>query len=417
MQRIFNSLLGLSLVFMVIFSAGCDGTGNGNGTDALGPTLTLAAGDDLVSTDASVPFATGSFTVRIDVNDGDNTLNTLTITEDGNTIPATNLEFDNGNTTAQNPFLILGAAQSGTTYDVKVTPSSLTANETRTYAFTVTDSNNKTATQSVSVTFAATPPTVTFGAGGLQADANISTRTAPFSIQVVGSSTESQIASVAFYENDVLLPADSVRFGNDEPLTTNPELITPNVANFDRTYTIHPVSPAAGARTYRVELTDAFGGVSSQSITITFFTPTVESIEGILFNAGGPEGTGGLDLDNGQGTGSNDPAAELKDEGIDLSAPTNAENWKQQIRAINNAELRALTPGNMPDGFNFNTVSTLEEVIAAFNAAQQITVSEEVSVGDMFAIKRGNNYYLMLVTEVNVTENDNGDNYVVSIIK
>lgn len=416
MQRIFNSLLGLSLAVMVIFSTGCGEDGPGGGTTPLAPTIFLASGVDLVSTDASVPFANGSFSVRVDVNDGDNTLNTLTITEAGTTIPAANLEFDAGATIAQNPFLILGADQSGTTYDIKITPTGLMANETRLYEFTVADSEGQTAVFSVNVTFAATAPTLT-----VTGPANaVSTSSTGFTVNVEAMETDFAIDQISFSTGGTLLNPDNVIVlgGFNDPLTTNPENISATNGAYNQAFEIRPVSPVDGeTRVYTIEVADNQGTTSTATVSVTFATPQVDVITGVLLNAAGPQGTGGLDLDNGVGTGSNDPAAEIKDQGIDLGAPSNAENWIQRIAGANDATLVSLNDGNAPDGFNFDNVVAYDEVTAAYNAGASVTQSDVVAVGDIYGVLRAGKYYLIRVDVITVTENDNDDSYEMSIIK
>lgn len=416
MQRIFNSLLGFSLVIMVVFSTGCgeDEPGGGGGTNPLGPTIFLASGTDLVSTDASVPFVGGSFNVQIDLSDGDNPLNTLTITENGTTIPAANLTFDGGATTAQNPFLILGADQSGTVYEVTITPSGLTANETRFYEFTVADSEGLTNVFSVNVTFAASAPTIEVTLQGTNGVLSIGNPT--FEFTLASTETDFPIAQVAFYEDGVLLPADSVILvgGDNDPISANPENIMATDNIYVENFRINAPNPSPSVRTYRVDVIDSQGVAGSTSFTISFLN--VDIIPGVLLNAGGPPGTGGLDLDEGIGTGSQDATAEIKDEGIDLGAPSNAENWIQRISAVNNAELRSLNDGNAPDNFDFDLVTDYSQVTAAYSVGAPVTISDVVETGDIYAVERDGNFYLIRVDNITVTEDDNGDNYELTII-
>lgn len=147
MKHSISLLLGATLFALVLIGTGCgdDTPGGGGGTTALPPTLSLATDAGFISADANVPFSAPVFNVRINVNDGDNPLNSLTISQDGSTVPFDNLVWDNGNTTSQNPFLIAGSDQSGTSYDVQITTVNPTANSSSSFTFTVTDSENRTA--------------------------------------------------------------------------------------------------------------------------------------------------------------------------------------------------------------------------------------------------------------------------------
>lgn len=420
MQRILNSLLGLSLLCLTVFATGCgdDGDGGGGG-GALSPTIFLASGADLVSADATIPFADGSFFVQVDVNDGDAALNSLTITEDGSTIPAANLSFDGGATTAQNPLLILGADQTGTIYDIEITPTNATPNSSAQYTFTVADVDGLTSSTTVNVTFAAAPPTVTVTAD-FDDGADRSTTSPTFDLTVDAVAGDADISSVAVYENEVLLPAENVSFVNGATTTaflTNPELFDIPGASFVGDLRIEAVDPSTGFRTYRVEFTDTNGAIASAVYSVNFVEPMVSVLMGQLLNAAGPDNTGGLDLDTGNGMiGSNNSAAEIKDEGIDLGLPI-PQNWKQQISAANNATLRRILPANLPDGFNFDEVISYQEVIDAYEVGSTVAVSARLTGGELFGVLRDGNYYLIRIAQVNVIGTSNGDNYVIDIIK
>ncbi|MEL6357099.1 MAG: hypothetical protein AAFQ37_09240 [Bacteroidota bacterium] len=433
MQRITTSLLILSLLTMVFLGFGCgeDDPGTG-GTTALPPTISLASDFGFVSMDTDVPLSSGFFSVRINVNDGDSPLNTLTITQDGTTIPFDSLEFDNGNTTSQNPFLIAGADQSGTTYDVDIFPLSPVANGSSTFNFTVADQEGRSASTSITITFTSTPPTVTFGPNGLQSDQERSVLDAPFTLDIEATNGDAVLTSIAFYQDGVLLPADSVieLSGFVDPIVSNPLPLADINALFRR-YEIHPVDPAEGASTFRVEAVDALGVSGDASITITYIVPEVTTISGVLLNQAGDTGTGGLDLDTGTGTGSNDMEAEIQDEGINTDlVPAN--NWRQQISAANDAELRVVDPTTF-DGFD--NVTNVAQIIAAFDGGttpagddtvggdpgeDPVTgedVTEPILIGDVFVVRRGDNYYLIRIDNITVRESDNDDNYELSIKK
>jgi len=179
-------------------------------------------------------------------------------------------------------------------------------------------------------------------------------------------------------------------------------------------------------REYIIAFEDEAGNVYFES----FFIDTrpqgnqVTTKRGILFNRAGPAGTGGLDLDEGEGTGSSDVEAEIKDNGIDTSVP-NAQNWLQTISGVNGVELKYLVPGQngLPGDFTFET-TTLDVQISntwGFGTDFSITNSDgeassnPVNEGDMFIANKNGQYYLFVIREVNATGNDNNDNYVMDI--
>ncbi len=133
---------------------------------------------------------------------------------------------------------------------------------------------------------------------------------------------------------------------------------------------------------------------------------------------------GGLDLDNGTAVAFNSGEAELQDEGINLNASPGTENWRAQISGVNDAEVRLADVSMLGDGVTFVTVNTQEMIQMAFdqgsaldgnddfpNADGDLSADEEVSQpilgeamdrpGEVFAVRKGDNYYLVRFDAVN----------------
>lgn len=169
--------------------------------------------------------------------------------------------------------------------------------------------------------------------------------------------------------------------------------------------------------TYTFEVLDNAGLSDEVSVDITTFdpgTPVSEMTMVLLLNQGGPAGTGGLDLHTGTSTGSKDSTADIRDNGIDLAKPL-AENWIQKISpvdtAINNTVVLAV-----PDAsFDYNSITTKEEIMEAFNVATPITVSDVVQNGDQFLVFSDGTYFAIIVTDVIITEMNNADYYEFSV--
>ncbi|MCO6478911.1 MAG: hypothetical protein J5I94_19910 [Phaeodactylibacter sp.] len=229
-------------------------------------------------------------------------------------------------------------------------------------------------------------------------------------------------------------------------VTSNSEDITPqnplavdasreNGASY--TYEMVPFGQLEGETvTYTFEVTDKALETASVSFDITIVappgTPIDEEITGALLNQAGPAGTGGLDLDTGNGTGSNAAEAEIQDEGIDLSLSV-ANNWRRQISAVeaNGVSVRTPDLSKLPEDFSFENITLKEQIQEAYNTGLALTgsdadcnctdgvsgeeVSEPVQVDDMFVVKKGDMYYIIVVTAVNVTDGDNNDSYEFNI--
>jgi len=187
----------------------------------------------------------------------------------------------------------------------------------------------------------------------------------------------------------------------------------PTEAQTGFTWTVGIVSSKdAGTNTYTLSVTDATGNVAQVSFDIVTEVGLETSTGYLLLNQAGPAGTGGLDLDTGDGTGSADPEAEIKDEGIDLGAPSNDLNWKQQISAANSAAIR------IPDaGLSYDDLNNSTQLEAAYEAGLDVTITDKVEIGDVFLVKNGEKYYVIKTVNVTVTPNDNGDSYEFEIKK
>lgn len=188
--------------------------------------------------------------------------------------------------------------------------------------------------------------------------------------------------------------------------------------------------------TYTFTVEDDAGEKASVSFDITVVAPPGTALDmelsGVLFNQAGPAGTGGLDLDTGDGTGSVNAAAEIRDLGIDCNIdPANAENWRGQIGSVNGTDMKLVDVAAQPEGFSFENVKTKEAIVASYDTGIVLAdgvstsatcvetavtdVSAPVSVGDLFVVKKGDVYYMLQVDEVNKVSGSNGDNYVLSI--
>ena len=131
---------------------------------------------------------------------------------------------------------------------------------------------------------------------------------------------------------------------------------------------------------------------------------------------------------DGSSTGSSDPLAHLRDEGVDLTMPI-ADNWIQRFRGINGSEVRVVNTDVLPEGFNFANVQFEEEITGAFDTGIPLTITNDdgqlttnnVQVGDLYVVRNSTNTFLIEITEVNVFgldangDPDNGDNYVMDI--
>ncbi len=187
-------------------------------------------------------------------------------------------------------------------------------------------------------------------------------------------------------------------------------------------------------RTYTFEATDEANNVGTVSLDITVVDPTTPidtTLTGVLFNQAGPTGTGGLNLDNGEGTGSADAEAEIRDLGLDCTVPAPGLNWRRQIGTVNGADMVKVDETQV-ENFTFDNVSVKEEIEAAYATGVELSdgasrncatgtdtpvtdVTDELVVGDMFVVLANGTHYLIRIDAINETDDSNADNYELSI--
>ena len=399
-----------ALSFLVVSceddGTGGGGTGGGGGSSDGFPIVDITA-------------AMGSFTqeagdtvyVNLTATAGDDQLNTITVNEDGARLTDINRVLWNGSVIA-NPLLLTGTDKDMATYEIGIIVSDEIATS-KIYNIIVTDDAARVVTSGdVTITTLGNPPTLstTMMSGTVT--------TAPGSLQsypLVGTPGSGDLATISVFENDVLMAADRLFFGPQQMENPFP-LAADQLTGFDESLQVR-ASTEEGTNVYRIVLTDVNGltaELEPQTITTEVQGTPVTMIMGALLNSAGPAGTGGLDLDvaNG-GTGSSDAAAEIRDLGIDGNG-----DWLMQIAPANNSQLVRLVAGqnNLPEGFTFEGTTFVEDIPAAF--ANGITYNNETVVtGDLFAVERDGVYYIIKISAVNNTSDDNTDNYVVDIIK
>ena len=374
------------------------------------PSIRLVAGTGFISSSAFVQVG-DTMMFKINASAGDADLSLLTIKEDGKNLGLSELIFPTGTPFGSNPAQILNAGDKlGFTYDIHIIAPPTASNYE--YAFEIKDDANKTAQATVTVSVEATAPLLSLvdtpsdlqaGRGSLQ------------TVKISAVKGTYDLSTIAVYENDVLMDPARVFIDNNglQAFTTNPNA-TPSTDSFDATLVIE-MAATGDAATYGIDVADTQGLLGSLNISVTLGLPIDTSYTGVLvYNRDGQQ-FGGLNLYTGESVAFNSPDAQIRDLGIDLNQPV-ASNWIQKIIPVNNAVLKV--PGaNQPEGFSFANVTSRDILIAAFDAGDAINQSEKVQIGDIFLVQKDDDYFILEVTNVVVTDNDNNDYYEFSIKK
>ncbi len=269
----------------------------------------------------------------------------------------------------------------------------------------------------VSITDGPTPESVVEGAGTIA------------TVTVEATKGTKALKTVTVYEGSTKVSLDDLTI-DGVAASANPILIISPTDAMTWEIGVH-VHADAGTATYRVVVEDEGGLSDEASFDVTVEAPIEQTLTGILFNQAGPAGFGGLDLDNGDGTGSSDVDAELRDMGIDSLAGS-GDNWRRRIGGINGATVRYAGNGTV----EFGDVASKEAIVALYDGATDLQaantytgdnidvwgnfkVSDVVAIGDVFVVYKSANstYYLVEVTDIdeNTALGNNSDNYTLSI--
>ncbi len=420
MQKIILKLSLLTLLFFGLLVA-CTEEGGVRIPEEMptGPTISLVAGPNQISSDATVP-AGGTFTVQVSAQAGEAFLDIFSITRNGSNVPFDQLQFDQSDIAANPVLIINNDYKTSINWVIQITTDGSGAADT--YTFTIQDENNQTASTSILIAQESAPPSLQFLE---EAPYFWEDKTCPpdtrFTVRVLANKGTATLQTVSIFE-DGLLITDLMRIQiNGFDLFNNPtDVATDSRDGFDWEISIQTASDF-GTKNYEIVVADENGQTASVALNVTTGT-TVTVLSGkLLLNQAGPVGTGGINLLTGDGTGSSDANAHLKDEGIDTDLPV-ANNWKQQISGANGSVIRTLG-SDQPETFDYDNILLSEQIVELFVAGQDLTltngageaITEKIEIGAILLVQNGENHFAVRVDDVSVSPSDNADFYELSI--
>lgn len=423
-DKLFKMILGLFIVgFMMSCEEDLPGLENPNVMEEA-PSSIAVNESGFISSVATVNTGE-TFSIKIQSVPGTSKLNDVKFIENGSLILFDRITI-NGNQASANPVLLFAPDHDGFTWEVDIKAQDEAA--INLYEVLITDENDLESKISYEITTEvdAVAPTTSFGS-----DTELAGEAGSLlSIPVNAMRGSSDLAFVAVSEGmDLISDFSRVYYGNlQTPFSSNPHpLPEADQSGFDQMLFIR-LPEDAGSYIYQIFVIDVNDQANIFEFTVDVAPngTAIESINGVLFNAGGPTGTGGLDLDEGISTGSTDSTAEIKDEGIDLDLPA-ANNWFKQISGTNGSIIRALYPGQngLPEGFSFGNISVKEELPSLFEHSQELNLlnsageqkTAPIVGGEIFIVNKNEQYYLIRVIDVFVAAADNGDYYMIDIKK
>lgn len=409
--------LAFVATFGILFSA-CETIDTNPTPTVQSPTVEFLTGTNIISADASVP-ANSEFKVSLKATKTSNSLKALTIQEGSSTLSYDRIKI-NGTAASSNPILLFGTDKEGFTYEITIKAQSDAS--TKAFSFIVEDDAGNKTTKQLNITSNAVPPTVALLTGD-------SLNVAPSTIisnRFTVTAGSSLLKQIEIKENGTTITTlNRMSYQTlTNVFTANPYPIpTADKSKMDNVAILLETPATAGRYVYTFTFEDEAGSKVEKKLVAIVGT-NVEVIVGALLNAAGPDGTGGLDLDTGKGTGSASTSAEIRDEGIDIGKPL-ATNWLQQISGINGSEVKYIVEGqNGVTGFNFENVKSKEEIASLFNKGVAFTkkiatrlVSNKINIGDVLVVKNGTKYYLLYIKDIKIDTNDNTDQYTIDIKK
>ena len=375
------------------------------------PSVSLTSASDITVEPQEV------FTIDFSASKGsDSPLKAVTIYEDGTKVPASRMTI-NGTAASANAILIFGDDRDGFSWSIDIVAHSSAAT-TVAYEVEVQDDAGGKQSVFVNVTTVGTPPSLTTTSATtievLQDIKNL------FRLTAVKGSGE--LVSIEIRENDQLVDPSKIFWQMiGMSVAENPFTLGDAEKGGFENQELYIMTPASeGNFIYKVVLTDEFGLTAQLEFDVTTLPSgtAIEMREDVLLNAGGPAGTGGLDLDTGMGTGSMDAEAEIKDNGIDINLPME-DNWRRTISPVNGATMKYLKAGEggLPETFLFADVAFKEDLPGFFDNGVDLVdgATDVVQIEDVFIVSKDGKYWMLEVIEVSTDPNNNSDQYTFDI--
>jgi hypothetical protein len=405
MKRILNFTYVCLVAMAAMFLTSCES--DPTGPTNVKPVVTLTSSSDITVEPGE------TFTVDFSASKGsDSALKAVTVYEDGTKVPASRLTI-NGVAAASNAVLLFGNDVDGLTWSIDIVAHSDAAS-TVTYEIEVQDEASQTQSVLVNVTTVGTPPSLTTTSPTMvEVDQDVKNL-----FRLTATKGSGDLVSIEVRENDQLVDPSKIFWQViTMPVADNPFDLSEDLkAGFEKQELFIMTPASEGNFIYKVTITDEFGLTAQLTFDVTTKpsgTP-VEMLVGVLLNAAGPDGTGGLDLDTGSSTNSDDTAAEIKDNGININLPMD-QNWLRTISPANNASMKYLRAGEggLPEGFTFESIEFRENLGDLFENGVEFMggSSEVVQIEDVFIVSRDGKFWALEVIEIVTDLNNNDDSY------
>lgn len=254
------------------------------------------------------------------------------------------------------------------------------------------------------------------------------------SAQITLSATDADgnLKTVEFQRNGTRIVATSgfVRIDEDRnastPLTNiaaNPLLIVDNKSAYNQTFTFSGSTEFATQTTYSIIVTDEAGLATSQALTITTENMPVRRdsvivLTGKFFNRDGTE-FGSLDLVTGDSISSTNTTSKSRLQDAGNIANSNPLAWTKQIIAEGDARIVTFKAEDLT-AFNFDNITFMDQIRELVNNGTTptdptaTTRTRTLKEGDSFLVKTTDRVYVVRISKLVETNNNNLDYYEVT---
>jgi hypothetical protein len=407
-RRIKNILLFSLVVVGLLFLGGCNKDEVEVPPEGK-PTINISA-----NTSTARTIKPGdTFITIISLKRGGNKLRGLAIYENEQLIDIDRVKINNINLLGNPIFL---KEENHESASLRIEINSLRANKEFIYKFIVSDFGGDTAVAQRTILVKSDPPKLKYNGPSL----TISTIGDDARFKLNGIKGSGLMTSIEVLQNNIPIEPSRIAFGTLRP-TSNPFLIDVTDANvFDKDILIQ--SPTiANNYTYTFILRDELEAFGIDSAKVLAGIPVSELVSKNLYNAARGGNFGALQLANGNSVAINDANADIIDIGIDSAATNQSINWKRQFRAGNNVEIKRIIIGSngVAQTFSYTNIFTKEQIVDLFSRGVLLTqkdkdnrlITDPIQIGQIFVVKKLNEYYLIEVAAVVQTAQDNEDYY------
>lgn len=243
--------------------------------------------------------------------------------------------------------------------------------------------------------------------GGIVGDAEVLAGE-DFRVKLDVQRGDNDLKSLSIREDGDLVATTRMEFNSGFTTVQNPYLVTgADVDGFEIIIDLDAHND--GVRTYSFIVEDDAGETDQISVDVSIGTvsqPVDSTYTMILLNNADGQSPGALDLDVPEAVSSSSSDAEIRDQGIDLNMAL-AENWIQRIEPVNGATLAMVNDANV----DFDAIATKEEVKALYDNEDEVAETPQLAIGDIFVVRSGTDYFLLVVREIILTPDDNSDYY------